>query len=152
MIAAKEVVIERLRLPPADISGDVRAESCHTSSRWSVNGYVALIADEASRSRVKDHDTKKLQVAVRISLASIRKETGRRLRVYQFWPEVLNLARENLRSLDGQKPGVCSIARRMFRPVGPRSALREPNCIWVRKTSVNREISIINFLSVQRRK
>jgi len=66
------------RLAPADISRDVRPESCHTSGQWSVNGYVALIADEAARSCVKDHYAKELQVAVRISL-SMRKETGRRL-------------------------------------------------------------------------
>src|SRR6516162_7118114 len=48
-------------LSPADISCDVRPESCHTSSRWSVNGYVALITDEASRSCVKDHYPKELQ-------------------------------------------------------------------------------------------
>src|SRR5260370_35446827 len=28
---------------PADISRDVRPESCHTSARWSVNGYVAWL-------------------------------------------------------------------------------------------------------------
>src|SRR6516165_6052871 len=136
------------RLSPADISCDVRPKSCHTSARWSVNGYVALIADEASRSCIKDHDPKELQVAVRVSL-SVRKETGRRLRVYQFRPKALDLARKNLRSLDGQKPGFCSKARRMFRPVCPRSALSQLNCIWVRKTSVDSEISIIDFLGVE---
>jgi hypothetical protein len=82
----------------------------------------------------------------------VRKETGRRLRVYQFWPKVLNLARENLRSLDGQKPGFCSKARRMFRPVCPRSSLSQLNFIWGRKTSVDSEISIIDFLGVECRK
>src|SRR5208282_2656708 len=51
-------------------------------ARCSVNGYVALIADEASRSRVKDHYPKELQVAIGVTLKSVRKETGRRLRVY----------------------------------------------------------------------
>ena len=139
------------RLSPADISRNVRPKSCHTSARWSVNGYVALITDEASRSRVKDHYTKELQVAVRVPL-SVRKETGRRLRIDQFWPKLLNLARKDLRSLDGQKPGFCSEARRMFRPVCPRSVLSQLNCIWVRKTSVDSEISIIDFLGVERRK
>ena len=139
------------RLAPADISRDVRPESCHTSGRWSVNGYVALITDEASRSRVKDHYTKELQVAVRVPL-SVRKETGRRLRINQFWPKLLNLARKDLRSLDGQKPGFFSETRRMFRPVCPRSVLSQLNCIWVRKTSVDSEISIIDFLGVERRK
>ena len=139
------------RLSPADISRNVRPKSCHTSARWSVNGYVALITDEASCSRVKDHYTKELQVAVRVPL-SVRKETGRRLRIDQFWPKLLNLARKDLRSLDGQKPGFCSEARRMFRPVCPRSVLSQLNCIWVRKTSVDSEISIIDFLGVERRK
>ena len=139
------------RLSPADISRKVRPKSCHTSARWSVNGYVALITDEASRSRVKDHYTKELQVGVRVPL-SVRKETGRRLRIDQFWPKLLNLARKDLRSLDGQKPGFCSEARRMFRPVCPRSVLSQLNCIWVRKTSVDSEISIIDFLGVERRK
>jgi hypothetical protein len=139
------------RLSPADISRDVGPKSCHTSARWSVNGYVALITDEASRSRVKDHYTKELQVAVRVPL-SVRKKTGRRLRIDQLWPKLLNLARKDLRSLDGQKPGFCSEARRMFRPVCPRSVLSQLNCIWVRKTSVDSEISIIDFLGVERRK
>ena len=141
-----------LRLTPADKSRDVRPESCHTSARWSVNGYVALIADKASRSCVKDHYAKELQVAVRVSL-SVRKETGRRLRVYQFWPKALDdLARKNLRSLDGQKSGFCSEARRMFRPVCPRSALSQLNCIWVRKTSVDGEIAVIDSLGANYRR
>jgi len=111
------------RLSPANISRDVGSESRHTSARGSVNGYVALITDEASRSRVKDHHTKQLQVAVGVILNSVRKETGRRLRVYQFWPKVLNLTRENLRSLDSQKPRFCSKTRRVFCPVCPRSSL-----------------------------
>src|SRR5215469_8643585 len=102
-LLAQEIQSETLcdqsgRLSPADISRNVRCKSCHTSSRWSVNGYVALMTDEASRSRVKDHYTKALQVAVRVPL-SVRKETGRRLRVNQFWPKLLNLARKDLRSL-----------------------------------------------------
>src|SRR5215472_12039917 len=67
------------RLSPTDISRDVRPESCHTSGRWSVNGYVALLADEASRSCVKDQYAFELQVAVCVILHSLRKETGRRL-------------------------------------------------------------------------
>jgi len=68
-----------LRLTPADKSRDVRPESCHTSARWSVNGYVALITDKASRFCVKDHYANELQVAVCVILNSLRKETGRRL-------------------------------------------------------------------------
>src|ERR1700757_2591932 len=59
---------------------------------------------------------------------------------------------ENLRSLDGQKPGFCSKARRVFRPVCPRSSLSQLNFIWGRKTSVDSEISIIDFLGVECRK
>src|SRR5262249_17610057 len=40
----------------------------------------------------------------------------------------------------------------MFRPVCPRSALSQLNCIWVRKTSIDSEISIIDFLGVECRK
>src|SRR5215472_10426504 len=40
----------------------------------------------------------------------------------------------------------------MFRPVCPRSALSQLNCIWVRKTSIDGEISIIDFLGVEFRK
>jgi len=69
-----------------------------------------MIADEVSRFGVVDHYADELQVAVAVTLKSVRKETGRRLRVYQFWPKVLNLAWENLRSLHGQKPGFCSKA------------------------------------------
>jgi hypothetical protein len=140
------------RLSPTDISRDVRPESCHTSARWSVNGYVALITDEASRSRVKDHYTQKPQVAVSIILKSVSKKTGRRLRVNQFWPKILNLARKNVRSLDGQKLGFWSEASRMFCPVCPCSALSQVNCIWIRKTSVDGEISIIDSLGVECRK
>jgi hypothetical protein len=82
----------------------------------------------------------------------VRKETGRRLRVYQFWPKVLNLARENLRGLDGQKPGFRSKARRVFRPVCPRPSLSQLNFIWGRKTSVDSEISIVDFLGAECRK
>ena len=62
----------------------------------------------------------------------------------------MDLARKNLRCLDGQKPGFCSEARRIFRPVCPRSTLSQLNCIWIRKTSVDSEISIIDFLGVER--
>ena len=64
-------------LPPANISRNVRSKPCDTSARRSVNGYVALIADETSCSRVKDHYTEELQVAVGISLGSVRKEANR---------------------------------------------------------------------------
>lgn len=49
-----------LSLSPADISRDVMSESCHTSARWSVNGYVALITDETSGLRVVDHNAVKI--------------------------------------------------------------------------------------------
>ena len=140
------------RLSPADISRDVRPETRDTSSRWSINGDVALITHEAARSRVKDHYPKELQVAVAVALKSVRKETGGGLRVYQFRPEVLNLARENLRSLDGQKPWFCCKARRVFRPVCPGSSLSQTNCVWGRKTSVDSEIPIVDLFGVECRK
>jgi len=37
----------------------------------------------------------------------------------------------------------------MFRPVCPRSSLSQLNFIWGRKTSVDSEISIIDFLGVE---
>src|SRR5271166_2801247 len=40
----------------------------------------------------------------------------------------------------------------MFRPVCPRSSLSQLNFIWGRKTSVDCEISIIDFLGVECRK
>src|ERR1700738_4165026 len=92
------------QLSPADVSRDVRSESRYPSARWSVNGYIALIAVETSRFDVVDHDAKQLQVTVCVTLNSVSKETGRRLRVYQFRIKALNLGRENLRSLYGQKP------------------------------------------------
>ena len=70
--------------------------------------YIALIAHETSRIGIVDHYAEELQVTVSITLSSVRKEACRRLRVYQFWPKALNLGRENLRSLHGQKPGFCS--------------------------------------------
>ena len=149
---AKERAGCHQRLSPADISRDVRPESCHTSARWSVNGYVALIADEASRFGVVDHYAEELQVTVCATLNSVRKETCCRLRVDQFWPKVLNLARENLRSLDGQKPWFRCKTRRVFHPVCPGSSLSQTNCVWGRKTSVDSEISIIDFLGVECRK
>jgi hypothetical protein len=87
-------------LSPTDISRNVRPESGHTSAWRSVYGYVAPIIDEVSRSRVEDHYTEELQIAVGITLDPVRKETGRGLRVNKLWPKLLNLARENLRSLD----------------------------------------------------
>jgi hypothetical protein len=40
----------------------------------------------------------------------------------------------------------------MFRPVCPRSALSQLNCIWVRKTSIDSEIAVIDPLGVEWRK
>jgi hypothetical protein len=56
---------------------------------------IAVLFGEAGRQRiyspgetacfrVVDHYAKELQVAVAVTLDSVRKETGRRLRVYQF--------------------------------------------------------------------
>src|SRR6266481_8757309 len=128
------------------------SESRYPSARWSVNGYIALIADETSCFGVVNQDSKKLQVAVRVTLVSVRKEASGRLRVYQFWPKVLNLGWKNLRSLHGQKPGFCSKPRRMFRPESPRSRFGKPNFIlgWI--ASVDSEISIIDLLGVDCRK
>jgi hypothetical protein len=104
------------------------------------------------RFRVVNHDAKKLQVAVRVTLVSVSKEAGGRLRVYQFWPKALNLARENLRSPHGQKPGFWPKPRRMFRPESPRSRFGKPNFIpgWI--ASVDSEISIIDLLRIDCRK
>ena len=110
------------------------------------------MTDEAPRPGVKDHDPQKLQVAVAVIFESVGKETGRCLRVDQFWPKILNLARENLRSLDGQKPGFCSVARRVLRPVRPRSPFSQLDGILGRETDVDREISIVNSLGVECRK
>ena len=40
----------------------------------------------------------------------------------------------------------------MFRPVCPRSALSQLNCIWVRKTSVDGEIAVIDSLGANYRR
>jgi hypothetical protein len=88
-------------LAPTDISCDVGAESGYGSAGRSINGDVALTTNEAARSGVKYHNPKELQIAVGVVLHPVREEAGRRLRVNQFWPEVLNLARKYLRSFDG---------------------------------------------------
>src|SRR6202023_2570659 len=110
---------------------------------------IALITDDVSRSGVKDHHAEELQVAIAVILYPVRKETGRRLRVNQFWPKVLNFAWKNLRGLDGQKPGFCSKAQRVFCPVSPRSSFSQANCVWAGKTSVNGEITMVDFLGVE---
>jgi hypothetical protein len=46
-----------------------------------------------------DHYPKELQVAVAVSPA-MRKEAAGGLRIYQFWPEVLNFAGKNFRGLN----------------------------------------------------
>src|SRR6476660_6860473 len=84
------------QLSPADVSRDVRSESRYPSSRWSVNGYIALISDEMSRFGVVDHYAEELQVTE--CALSVRKGTCCCLGVDQFWPKVLNLVWENLRS------------------------------------------------------
>ena len=62
-----------IQLSPADISHNVRPEPRHAPPGWSINGYVALIADETSGLGVIDHYPKELQVAVAVSPA-MRKE------------------------------------------------------------------------------
>ena len=94
-----EIVDSIGQLSPADISRHVRPEPRHASPRWSINGYVALVADETSGSGVIDHYPKELQVAVAVSPA-MRKEATGGLRINQFRPEVLNFARKNLRALN----------------------------------------------------
>jgi hypothetical protein len=89
----------------ANIPRDVRSESRYPSASWSVNGYIALIAYETSRFRVVDHYANELQITVEIFRRS-GEEAGCRLRIYQFRIKALNLARENLRSLHGQIPGL----------------------------------------------
>ena len=71
------------QLSPADVSRDVRSESRYPSSRWSVNGYIALIADEMSRFGVVDHYAVELQVTVCVTLNSVRKVTCCRFQVVQ---------------------------------------------------------------------
>jgi hypothetical protein len=136
------------QLSPADISRNVRPEPRHAPPGRSINGYVALIADEASGLGVIDHHPKELQVAVAVS-PSMRKEASGGLRINQFWPEVLNLAGKNLRSLDGQKPWLRSKTRGVFSPVGLGSYLSQPNRIWVGITNINSEVTMINSLGVK---
>jgi hypothetical protein len=94
---------------PADVSRDVRSESRYPSSRWSVNGYIALIADEMSRFGVVDHYAVELQVTVRVTLNSVRKVTCCCLRVDQFWPKVLNFeAFESYLIFVNKKRSICS--------------------------------------------
>jgi hypothetical protein len=47
-------------LSPAHVSRDIRPESRNSSDRWSVNAYVALIANETSSLRVVDHYAKEI--------------------------------------------------------------------------------------------
>jgi hypothetical protein len=142
-------VERRTFLAPTDISCDVGAESSHASARGSINRNVALVADEVARSGVKDHNPPELQIAIGVILHPVREEAGRCLRVDQFRPQVLNFARKNLRSFDGQKPGVCPEACCVFCPVGPRSSLSQSNGVWARVTSVDREITVIDFLCME---
>ena len=58
------------------------------------------IAHEMTCTGVKDHNPTELKIAVIIK--SLSKETGSRLRVDQFWPKVLNLAREYFRCLNSE--------------------------------------------------
>ena len=54
------------QLSPADVSRDVRSESRYPSSRWSVNGDKALIADEMSRFGVVDIRQKLAAAAIKL--------------------------------------------------------------------------------------
>jgi hypothetical protein len=92
------------------------------------------------------------QLAITSLVLSMAKETGRRLRINEFRIKALNLARENLRSLDSQKPGFCSKTGRVFRPVCSRSSLSQLNFMGSWKTSVDSEISLIDLLGVECRK
>jgi hypothetical protein len=148
-LADNRAAERRTLLAPAYISCDVRPESSHAPARWSIHGDVALTANEAARSGVKDHNPKELQIAVGVILDAVGEEAGRRLRVNQFWPQVLNFTRKYLRSFDGQKPWVRSKARCVFCPVGPGSSLSQSNGVWARITSVDREITVIDFLGVE---
>jgi hypothetical protein len=75
------------QLSPADVWRDVRSESRYRFSRWSVNGFIALIAYEMSRFGVVDHYAEELQVTVCITLNSVRKETGRCLTLAPLVPQ-----------------------------------------------------------------
>jgi hypothetical protein len=140
------------RLAPTYVPCDVGAESGYGSAGRSINGDVALIANEAACSGVKDHNPKELQIAVGVVLHPVREEAGCRLRVNQFRPQVLNFARENFRSLDGQKSWIRSEACCVFCPIGLRSSLSQTNRVWARITGVDREITMIDFLGMEGRK
>ena len=49
------------------------------------------------------------------------------------------------------KTWFCSEARRIFHPVCHRSALSQLNRIWIRKTSVDSEIAVIDSLGANYR-
>ena len=65
------------QLSPTDESGDVRPEPCYSAARGSVNGDVALVADEVGRLNVVDHHTVKLQIAVSVIDDAVRKKNLR---------------------------------------------------------------------------
>jgi hypothetical protein len=82
-----------------DVPGDVIVKTRQTPQWRRVDRNKSSIAYEMARTDVKDHNPMEVKIAVSLLIESVRKEAGSRLRINQFRPKTLDLAREYFRCL-----------------------------------------------------
>jgi hypothetical protein len=110
-----------------DVPGDVIVKARQTPQWRRVDRNKSPIAHEMTRANVKDHNPVELEIAVSLLIKSVRKETGSRLRVDQFRPKTLDLAREDFRCLNGKINRVRSKFCSMLFPVFAGAPLGQPD-------------------------
>lgn len=99
---------------------------------------------------VKDHNPMEVKIAVSLLIKSVRKETGSRLRVNQFRPKTLDLAREYFRCLNSEINRVRSKFCSMLFPVFAGALIGQPDLVRRRIIGVDCEVAIVDFLSAKR--